>query len=175
MSTDTSGEIRIQRDWKRSLALPAICLFLALASIYGMQIEPHSIYEHRSHSASFIMFPTFSVLFPFTLFRLFVPWGAPVRMSPAGFVDLRAGTRPIPGYEISNVVRRGEFVSLTLKRKFAKGYKLSFTQRALKATRKSAGPTHLLVAYWCLETTPVQLLEIVSMHWDKYSGKTPTQ
>lgn len=173
--TEISSETRVQRNWIKSFALPAICLFVALASVYGMQIEPHSVYEHRFHSASFIIFPIFSVLFPFTLFRLFVPWGAPVKMSSVGFIDLRAGSRLIPWDEVSNVVRRGEFVSLTLKRKFAKDYEMSFTQRMLKATRKSAGPTHLLVADWCLETSPEQLLEIISMHWDEYSGKAPTQ
>ena len=152
------------------MALPATCIGMAFVSLYGIQIETDSLYAHRFHSASFLMLPAFSALAAFTLFRIFVPWGAPVRISPAGFIDLRAGSRMIPWSEVSNVVRRGEYVTLTLKRKFAKSYKMSLTQKAIKARRKSAGPSHLLIADWCLEASPQELLEIISKYRDENTG-----
>lgn len=88
---DRLNETRIQRDWIKSLALVPNCMSLVVISLHRMRIGPGSFYERRFHTASFLMFPIFSALSAFTLFRLFVPWGAPVRMSPAGFVDLRAG------------------------------------------------------------------------------------
>lgn len=134
-------------------------------------MNPESFYERRFHSASFVMLPGFSALSIFTLYRLFLPWGAPIRMGSAGFVDLRAGTRTIPWNEISNVVRRGDYVSLTLKPKFAKDYPISLSQKVLKATRRSAGPTHLLVADWCLATETDELAELISLYRDENSGR----
>ncbi|WP_305988018.1 hypothetical protein [Roseibium sp. MMSF_3544] len=160
-------ETRINRDWPKTLALVAICLGLVAASLYGVQSEPDSYQERRFQHGSFFILPIFSVLSVFTVFRVFVPLGAPVRVNLTGFTDLRAGKTPIPWSEISNVVRKGEYVSLTLKRKYAKTYPFSWSQRALKASRKSAGPTHLLVAVWCLKTSSPDLLDIVSAYRDQ--------
>lgn len=163
-ATLPNGETRINCDWARSLSLLVICVGIVAASIYGVHSEPSSYYEHRFHSGSFIMLPVFSVLSVFVLYRCFVPWGAPVRISAEGFADLRAGKEEIPWSEISNVVRKGEYVSLTLRRKYARSYPFSVSQKALKATRKSAGPTHLLVAAWCLKTNSHHLLDTIAAH-----------
>ncbi|MEL7527189.1 MAG: hypothetical protein AAFN16_15530 [Pseudomonadota bacterium] len=156
-----TGGTHINRDWARSLSLLVICVGIVAASVYGVQSEPDSYYEHRFHSGSFIMLPVFSVLSVFVLYRCFVPWGAPVRINAEGFADLRAGKDEIPWTEVSNVVRKGEYVSLTLRRKYARSYPFSLSQKALKATRKSAGPTHLLVAAWCLKTNSHHLLDTI--------------
>lgn len=165
--TPPNGETHINRDWARSLSLLVICVGIVAASIYGVQSEPSSYYEHRFHSGSFIMLPVFSVLSFFVLYRCFVPWGAPVRISQDGFADFRAGNVWIPWTEISNAVRKGEYVSLTLHRKYAKSYPFSLSQRALKASRKSAGPTHVLIAAWCLKTNSHHLLDTITAYRDR--------
>lgn len=159
-----NGETRINRDWARSLSLLVICVGIIAASVYGVQSEPSSYIDHRFRSGSFIMLPVFSCLSVFVLYRCFVPWGAPVRINAEGFADLRAGKAEIPWSEISNVVRKGEYVSLTLRRKYARSYPFSLTQKALKASRKSAGPTHLLVAAWCLKTSSHHLLDTIAVY-----------
>ncbi|WP_434053449.1 MAG: hypothetical protein RDA78_00645 [Roseibium sp.] len=161
------GETRINRDWARSLSLLVICVGIVAASVYGVQLEPSGYIDHRFRSGSFIMLPAFSVLSVFVLYRCFVPWGAPVRINAEGFADLRAGKDEIPWSEISNVVRKGEYVSLTLRRKYARSYPFSLSQKALKATRKSAGPTHLLIAAWCLKTSSHHLLDTISAYREK--------
>jgi len=167
---DTTTEMQIGRDWTKSLALTAILICLLFVWAYGTTIEPHDLYDRRFRDASILMLPIFSVLSVVTLVSLVKPWGAPVRISPSGFFDLRAGSRIVPWDEISNVVRRGDYVTLTLKRRFGKTYRMSLTQKALKASRKSAGPNHLLIADWCLETNPHQLFDIVTAYRDECSA-----
>ena len=170
---DAAGETRIGRDWVKSLALAAICIFLVAVSAYGVGIEPEGRIDRRFRSGSFVMLPIFALVTPLVLVRLVLPWGAPVRFGPAGFADLRAGPDTIPWEEISNVVRRGDYVTLTLRRRYAKTYRWSPTQRALKAMRKSAGPTHLLVAEWCLATTATDLLEAIVAARARYATPEP--
>ncbi|MEO0980173.1 MAG: hypothetical protein AAFY24_23120 [Pseudomonadota bacterium] len=162
-----TGGTHINRDWARFLSLLVICIGIVAASVYGVQSEPSSYIDHRFRSGSFIMLPVFSVLSVFVLYRCFVPWGAPVRISAEGFADLRAGKEEIPWSQISNVVRKGEYVSVTLRRKYARSYPFSLSQKALKATRKSAGPTHLLVAPWCLKTNSHHLLDTITAYRNK--------
>ncbi|WP_422040079.1 hypothetical protein [Roseibium sp.] len=156
-----NGETHIRRDWGRTLALLVICVGIVAASLYGVLTEPDGYYDRRFRNASFIMLPVFSVLSVFVLYRCFVPWGPPVRINAEGFADFRAGNVWIPWSEISNVVRKGEYVSLTLRRKYARSYPFSLSQKALKASRKSAGPTHVLIAAWCLKTDSHRLLDTI--------------
>lgn len=168
---DISHDTLIGRDWVKSLALPLICLFVTGASVYGVQIEPHSYYEHRFHSGSFIALPVFSVLTGFAAYRLLVPFGPLLRLTPTGFADRRAGRGLLPWGEITNVVRRGEFISLTMSRKLAKSYRLSLTQRLLKSTRKNARPSHILVADWCLKTRQSELLDLITGYRNAYLNR----
>nr|WP_319385901.1 hypothetical protein [uncultured Roseibium sp.] len=162
-----SGETHINRDWMRTLALLVICVGIVAASLHGLLTEPDGYNDRRFRNASFIMLPVFSVLSVFVLYRCFVPWGAPVRISHEGFADLRAGNVWIPWSEISNVVRKGEYVSLTLRRKYARTYPFSLSQKALKASRKSAGPTHVLIAASFLKTDSHHLLDTISAYRDR--------
>ena len=163
---DMPAEIRVRRDWPKSLALAAICAGLVAISWYGIRLEPEGSSERRFHSFSFVIFPIFLLFTPFVLYRLIIPLGAPIRADTAGFVDLRAGSKRIPWTEMRNVVRRGAYVSITLNRSFAKDYPWSWTQKLLKSTRKSAGPTHLLVADWCLASTHTDILDIIASFRD---------
>lgn len=159
-----SGETHIRRDWLRSLGLLVICFGVFVASLVASTTEPSSYYEHRFHGWSFLFLPVSFVFFFFALYRCFVPWGPPVRISREGFADFRAGNVWIPWSEISNVVRKGEYVSLTLRRKYARSYPFSLSQKALKASRKSAGPTHVLIAAWCLKTDSHRLLDTIKAY-----------
>lgn len=162
---DTTQETRIGRDWPRSVGMPLAVGFVVACSAYGVQIEDASNHwERRFHRASFWMLPVFSVLLLVSLKMLFLPVGAPVRLGPDGFADLRAAPVTVPWSEITNSVRRGQYVVLTLSRRIAKDFPFTLTQRALKAMRKSAGPSHLLVADWCLATTPTELADIVAAY-----------
>ena len=162
--TDVTGSMSVGRDWVKAVAFSAVCVFLVIVSAYGVQMEPTGVVDMRFHSGSFIILPVFSVMTLFSLYRLAVPWGPPVRISTEGIVDLRAGSRIIPWDQISNVVARGELIQLTLRRNFAKEYPYSLTQRILKATRRSAGPGHLLIAPWFLATTTEQLIKNIKAH-----------
>ena len=119
---DTTRETNIGRYWLKSLVLAAISVGILVASWYGVQIEV-DIYSARAERSfrnlSFIMLPAFTVFSVFVIFRLFVPVGTQVRLSSAGFTDLRAGRSEIPWNEITNVVRRGEFVT-DVKARFCK-------------------------------------------------------
>ena len=164
LTPDTNLDLQIGRDWIKSLALAAICIFVLAASIYGVLLDPSSATDRRFHNSSFVILPVFLGLSVFVLYRLVAPWGAPVRLGPSGFTDLRAGSKTIPWDQISNVVTRGEFMTLTLRRGFTKTYRMSLTQRILKARRKSAGPNHLLVADWCLSTSKGELAQLVTAY-----------
>ena len=168
---DISSETLIGRDLTKSVALFGVCVFLTCGSALAIKIEPGGYYGNRLHSASFVGLPLFSFFAGFVLYRLFVPRGAPVRLSRDGFSDLRAGAALIPWDEITNVVRRGQYVSLTLSRKFVKSYPFSLTQRVLKSTRKSARPSHVLVADWCLKTGHMQMLELIQAYREAYSAR----
>ncbi|SDC62984.1 hypothetical protein [Ruegeria marina] len=168
---DVSGETRVGRDWPRSVGLPIVCLFLVAVAAYGVSIEPDSWPSRRFHSGSFVILPVFLVFAPLSLYRLIRPWGAPVRLGPQGFVDLRAGRDIIPWDQITNVVARGEFVTLTLRRGFVRTYRISLGQRLLKAMRKSAGPGHLLVAGWCLSRTPSEMADMINAYRSAYAGQ----
>jgi hypothetical protein len=141
-------------------------LFACLAGVswFGLQITPSSVYDHRFHDASFILFPLMCVLTPLAFWRLIAPLGPPIRMDGEGITDLRAGAEKVLWSDILNVVQRGEYVILTLSRKRAKTYPFSWSQRLLKTTRKSAGPSHLLIALWCLKTTRSTLFEQIETH-----------
>ncbi|RYH09942.1 hypothetical protein [Tropicimonas sp. IMCC6043] len=167
---DISGNTLIGRDWTKSVALVVVCIGLVAAAIYGVQLEPDSYRAQRFHQTSFLILPIFSVFGLFAIYRLVIPWGAPVRLSPEGFLDLRAGRRIIPWPEITNVRSASEFVTLTLGRRFRKTYQLSWTQSLLKKVRKSAGPNHLVVADWCLATTPGDLAEAIQAYRAAHSG-----
>lgn len=115
------------------------------------------------------MLPISVVFLIFVVYGLVIPFGAPVRITPEGFIDLRIGSKIIPWTEIRNVSRKGQFVALTLNRKFAAAYKLSITQHVLKRFTKSAGPSHILVAEWCLTMTQTQLMDSVSEYRTTHS------
>lgn len=166
----TSGEIFVRRDWPKSLALVAVSIGLVAAAVYGVQLEPDTYRARRFHETSFLILPIFTVLGLFAVYRLVIPWGAPVRLSPDGFVDLRAGRQRIPWSEITNVTSASEFVTLTLGRRFRKTYRLTWTQSLLKVTRRSAGPNHLIVADWCLATTPGELAETIRAYRAAHTG-----
>lgn len=161
---DTTGELSVGRDWARSLALPALCIAVSVVFWFGMTMQVDSFFERRFQSQSWLVFP---LIAPFTLwvgYRLVWPVGALIRMTPDGFQDRRMNGTVIPWTEIRNAVRKGEFVYLTLKRTFARSYRFSPSQRILKATRKNAGPTHLLIAHWCVAATGDELLEAIQAY-----------
>jgi hypothetical protein len=166
---NVSDETLIKRDWLKSIALAVLTFCLAIAFRYGVQIEPTSVYDHRFHNASIWMLPSSVVFLFFVLYRLVIPIGAPVRLSPAGFMDLRVGRKIMPWNEIRNVSRKGQFVALTLNRKFAATYPLSITQRILKTFTKSAGPSHILIAEWCLMTDQTQLTSLLNEYREAHS------
>ena len=171
---DISAQRRIGRDWAKSLALSAICLCLVVAAVYGTQIEVDSYHDRRFRSGSFVFLP---ILVPFTLwvlFRLVWPVGALVLVGPEGFADRRVNPATVPWAEITNPVRRGQFISLTLSRRVLKDYPMSVSQRLIKAGRKTARPSHLLVADWCLAKTQGELLQMITAYRDAYSGKRAT-
>ena len=160
---DTSAEMAIGRDWVKSLALIGICVFVCVAFAYIVQSETSGYYQQRAKTGGYFILP---LMVPFTLwvtFRLFVPLGPLLRISPEGFADRRVNTRLVPWSEVKNIVARSDFVTLTLSRGFAKSYPMSLGQRLLKWKRK-AGPSHLVVAYWCTKPTEINLKDILSAY-----------
>lgn len=164
VALQANGETRINRDWARLIGLLVVCVGLVGTSLWALTTEPSGYYGHRFHGLSYFLLPASFFFFFFALYRCFVPWGPPVRISREGFADFRAGNVWIPWSEISNVVRKGEYVSLTLRRKYARSYPFSLSQKALKASRKSAGPTHVLIAAWCLKTDSHRLLDTIKAY-----------
>lgn len=163
-NVDVGEETRIGRHWPSSLLLAAIFLGLVAICLYGIQIEPVGRIQRDFHRSSFVFLPAFLIFAGFVIYRLIVPLGAPVRVGPAGFLDLRAGRQVIPWDKITNVVVSGEFVTLTLRRGHAQSYPFTLTQRLLKWRRKSAGPGHLVIVAWCLATTPRELHDIIAAY-----------
>ena len=140
---DTSAEMAIGRDWVKSLALIGICVFVCVAFAYIVQSETSGYYQQRAKTGGYFILP---LMMPFTLwvtFRLFVPLGPLLRISPEGFADRRVNTRLVPWS--------------------AKSYPMSLGQRLLKWKRK-AGPSHLVVAYWCTKPTEINLKDILSAY-----------
>ncbi|MCU9838906.1 hypothetical protein OEZ49_14100 [Ruegeria sp. WL0004] len=170
---DVSRETRIGRDWPKSVALPIVCLILVAAAAHGIGIEPDSLPSRRFHRGSFVILPVFSVLGLVSLYRLVFPWGAPVRFGPQGFVDLRAGRETIPWTQITNAVARGDFVILTLRRGFARSYRISVSQKLLKSMRKSVGPGHLMIASWCLSQVPAEMVRMIDAYRVAYGEDPP--
>jgi hypothetical protein len=170
---DTSTELRIGRDWVKSLALIGICIFVCVAFVYAAQSEDRGYYAQRAKTGAYLILP---LMVPFTfwvIFRLFVPIGPLLRIGPDGFADRRVNTDLIPWAEIKNVVARSEFVTLTLSRSFQKGYPMSLGQRLLKRHRK-AGPSHVVVAYWCLNEPKTPLKDIITAYLAAHSNTRTT-
>ncbi|WP_090214115.1 hypothetical protein [Litoreibacter janthinus] len=160
---DTSAEMAIGRDWVKSLALIGICVFVCVFFVHAIQSEASGYYQQRAKTGGYLILP---LMVPFTLwvvFRLFVPFGPLLRISPDGFADRRVNTRLVPWSEVKNIVARSEFVTLTLSRGFTKSYSMSLGQRLLKWKRK-AGPSHLVVAYWFIKPTETNLKDILSAY-----------
>ena len=171
---DTTAEHEIGRDWARSLALPLICAICTVVFWYGIKITPESYYEHRFQTGAYIILPLIAPFGLYWLFRLIWPVGALIRITPEGFADRRVNRAMIPWSEITNVVRRGEFLSLTLSRKFLKTYRMSLSQKAIKASRKSARPSHLLVADGFVAQSGTTLKDIVMAYHQAYSNTKAT-
>lgn len=168
---DTSRELEIGRDWKKSIALVAISLGLAALFAFGMQIEPDGYRETRFRDWSYLLLPAFLALAGWGTYRLFAPRGAPVRLRPDGFVDLRAGKRTIPWTEVRNVARHGNYIYLTLRLAYARRYSFTLSQRLVKSRRSNAGPSHLLLTDWCLAESQSRLLELINAYWTAH-GKS---
>jgi hypothetical protein len=171
---DTSDEHRIGRDWIKSIALVLICVLVTMLMIYATTTTGTSRHDIRFRNGAYVMLPFMA---PFTLwvvYRLFVPIGALLCISRDGFADRRVSPQIIPWSEISNIVRRGEFTSLTLSRTFLPTYRFSLSQRLLKWRRKSARPSHLLIADWCLARGETALVDILKAYHTAYSGRPAT-
>lgn len=160
---DTTIEMTVGRDWVKSLALIAICVSVCVVFAYIIQGEGKGVYEMRARTGGYLILP---LMVPFTVwvtYRLFVPFGSILQFSPDGFADRRVNTALVPWSEIKNIVARSEFVTLTLSRRFVKTYPMSLGQRILKRHRKS-GPGHLVIAYWCIKPTELDIKDILSAY-----------
>ncbi|MEM1151844.1 MAG: hypothetical protein AAGI03_15065, partial [Pseudomonadota bacterium] len=149
--------------------LPLICAGCSVAFYFGVISQPESFYEHRFQTASYVILPLIAPFSLWALFRVFWPVGALLRISPVGFADRRVNPTTIPWSDVSNVAQKGEFVSLTLSRRFLKTYRFSPSQKLLKSFRKSARPSQLLVACWCVADTPSNLGATVEAYHKAYS------
>ena len=167
-SHDTSREIHIQRDWKKSVALVALSAALIAVFLLGTQIELDDPDDWEFYITSWTLLPVFCGLFVFALYRLLVPQGAPVRLSPEAFHDARAGKNPIPWAEVRNVARHGSWIFLTMRLAYARKYPFTLSQRLLKSTRKRAGPSHVMIADWCLAAEQRELRELIEAYWGQY-------
>jgi hypothetical protein len=167
-SIDTSKELTVSRDWVKSIALISICLFVCAFFVHTVQSDATGYYAQRAKTGGYIGLP---ILVPFTvwiIFRLFVPFGPLLRISPEGFADRRVNSQLIPWTEIKNVVARSDFVTLTLSQGFSKSYSMSIGQRLLKRKRK-AGPRHLVVAYWCTAMPEFNLKDILTAYLEAHT------
>ena len=153
------------RNLPKAAALVGVCAFVTAASWFGVSIDPDSFYEIRFHQASFILLPLFSACTVFVTYWILVPLGPPVIIDHDGFTDRRVSSQTIPWDQITNVVRKGIYVSLTLRRSFTPNYSMSWRQKLLKARRKSAGPNHVLISVDLLRVTESELTEAIqAMH-----------
>lgn len=168
---ETSHEITVSRDWPRSLALILLCIFTFAAFAYFMQSDATSSHDRRAKTASYIIVPIMAVFTPWAIFRTLVPFGPLLRIGPNGFSDRRINAELVPWSEVKNIVSRSEFVTLTLSRRFAKTYSMSLGQKILKRRRK-AGPSHLVVADWCMQRTTPPLQDLLATYW-KAHGAAP--
>lgn len=160
---DTSQEMTIGRDWARSLVLLLICVFVLVSFTYFLRTEADGHIDQRAKTGAYIIVPIFALFTPFVIFRLFVPFGPLLRIGPEGFADRRVSSQLVPWSEVKNIVARSEFVTLTLSRRFAKTYPMSLGQKILKRRRK-AGPSHLVVADWCVKQTSPGLFDILTSY-----------
>lgn len=164
---DTSKELTVGRDWVKSIALVGICLFVCVFFVHAVQTDASGYYAQRAKSGGYIALP---ILVPFTIwaiYRLFIPFGPLLRISPEGFADRRVNSQLVPWAEIKNVVARSEFVTLTLSQGFSKSYSMSLGQRLLKRHRK-AGPRHLVVAYWCTAMSGLNLKDCLTTYLEAH-------
>ncbi len=169
---DTSAETRIGRDWGKFLALLGLCALLVPLFAWGTQIVPESHYARRFHSGSFLALPGFAALGAWALCRSLLPFGAVLRIGPAGVADLRVSRMVIPWAEIRNVVAGGSFVTLTLSRGFAGRYPFAPGLGLLTAGRRAAGPSHLLISDWGLAATRDEILALIAAYRARHSMKT---
>lgn len=171
VEVDTSVCTKIGRDWIKSICLVLICLAVSSIMIWALTIEPDGYHDRRLQNGAYVMAP---FMVPFTIwvtYRLVLPFGALLVMAPEGFADRRVNAQIIPWSEITNIVRRGEFTSLTLSRRFVKSYHFSPSQRLIKWYRKSARPSHLLVAQWCVAPGEIPFATIVNAYHSAHSGR----
>ena len=154
----------VTRDWPRTLGLVAVGLFLIAAAAYGVQLEPDGHQARRFHQDSFVILPLASLLACVAIWRLVIPLGAPLLIGRTGITDLRMNRAEIPWDAVRHCARKGDFVVLTLKPTFARTYRVPVEQKLVKAAYKRIGPNHLMLATWCLNTTPQELLEIVQRY-----------
>ncbi|MFD0980009.1 hypothetical protein [Tropicimonas aquimaris] len=165
-----SEEFSVERDWPRTVGLVAIGLLLIAASAYGVQMEVDGYRDRRFRSDSFVILPLASFLLCIAIWRLIVPFGAPLRIRRSGLVDLRINRTEIPWTAVRNCVRRGDFVILTLRPSFSKSYTVPVEQKLVKAMHKRVGPNHLMIATWCLEISSTDLKDVIDRY--RNAGKT---
>ncbi|SNS60711.1 hypothetical protein [Tropicimonas sediminicola] len=172
MTSDTqiSEEFRVERDWPRTVGLIAIGLLLMAVSAYGVQMEVDGYRDRRFHRDSFVILPLASFLLCIAIWRLLVPFGAPLRIRRSGLIDLRMNRAEIPWAAVRNCVRRGDFVVLTLRPGFSKTYTVPVEQKLVKAMHKRVGPNHLMIATWCLDISSTDLNDVIDRY--RSAGKT---
>ena len=154
---DTTQETRIGRDWLKSVVLWVLCIVMCLIAAYGVQIEVDGPIDQRFQTGSWFLLTTMGLFAVWVSFRLVIPFGALVILGPHGIADRRINPDLIPWTEVTNIASKSDFVTLTLTQKFSKSYRLSPSQRVLKALQKTAGPRHVKIAAWCLASRQSEL------------------
>lgn len=166
---DISLHRTIGRDWIKSCALFAICACCTALMVYATTTTGTSAHDIRFRSGAYFILPFMAPFTVWVLYRLVVPFGALLSVSPDGFADRRVNSDIVPWSGIGNITRRGEFISITLKRGVLKTYTFSTSQRLIKSRRKTARPSHLLVATWGVAPANLDLVTLLKSYHGAYA------
>ena len=119
-------------------------------------------YAFGAYLCGWALIVIFLTVFIYQTYHLFGLPKYPLVINQSGTTDTRTSLQLIPWKQISNVAKKGEFVCLTLRRKFSEQYCRSKLARYEKWRRKDVGPSHVLLSVAHLKTTRDELFELIS-------------
>lgn len=162
---DTSQPTRIYKSHRDALISVAVAGAFVAVSIFMVTNDGTGMWDRRGRSGGWIGLLFFGPLLIWWLGVLVRPRLAPVTMDAGGITDFRVNRGIIPWAEVTNVARRGQVVSLTLRRGFAKTFRQSLQARLAKRFLRKGGPTHVYILPFGLGITTTELLDLVTAYW----------